>query len=177
MNAPMSKERFGKVPSRVAEGSTPGSYRVGIVSDTHGLLRPALVRALTGVDHIIHAGDVGKEEVLDGLQAIAPVTAVRGNMDRERWAARLRPTAVVEIGRVLFYVLHDLEQLGLDPAAAGFRAVISGHTHQRATVKHRGALYVNPGSAGPQRPNVPGSAALIRIEGKRLGVQFVDLLD
>jgi hypothetical protein len=99
---------------------SPTGHRLGIVSDTHGLLRAALVEAFAGVDRIIHAGDVGSEAVLDGLQAIAPVTAVRGNMDRERWAAHLRRTEVIEVGQVRLYVLHDLERLGLDPAAAGF---------------------------------------------------------
>ena len=151
-------------------------HRLGIVSDTHGLLHPALVEAFAGVDQIVHAGDVGKQAVLEGLEAIAPVTAVRGNMDRERWAARLYGTEVVAIGEVTVYVLHDLEQLGLDPAVAGFDAVISGHTHQPALAKKDGVLYVNPGSAGRQRGGLPATAALMEVEGKRIEVQFVELV-
>jgi putative phosphoesterase len=156
--------------------NSPARHRLGIVSDTHGLLRPALMEALAGVDHIVHAGDIGDEAVLDGLAATAPVTAVRGNMDRERWAARLRYTEVIEIGDTVLYVLHDLEQLGLDPAAAGFDAVISGHTHQPELVERNGVLYVNPGCAGPQRAKVPASAALMDVKGKRIEVQFIELL-
>jgi len=151
-------------------------HRLGIVSDTHGLLHPALMEAFAGVDQIIHAGDVGKQAVLDGLEAIAPVTAVRGNMDRGRWAARLHGTEVVAIGEVTVYVLHDLEQLALNPAAVGFDAVISGHTHQPALAKVNGVVYVNPGSARHQRVGLPATAALMDVQGKRIEVQFVELV-
>jgi putative phosphoesterase len=154
---------------------SPAGYHLGIVSDTHGLLRPALVEAFAGVDRIIHAGDVGSEAVLDGLQAIAPVTAVRGNMDRERWAARLRHTEVIEVGQVRLYALHDLERLGLDPAAAGFHAVISGHTHQRALMERNGVLYLNPGCAGPQQSGLPATAVLLEVSGEKLTPRFVKL--
>lgn len=154
---------------------SPAGYRLGIVSDTHGLLRPELVEALAGVDLIVHAGDVGKEAVLRGLEAVAPVVAVRGNMDRERWTARLRYREIVPIGEVTLYVLHDLTELDLKPAAAGIGAVISGHTHQRALWERGGVLYVNPGSAGPQQSKAPASAASMAVEGKQIEVQFIDL--
>ena len=150
-------------------------YRVGIVSDTHGLLRSDLVQALAGVDLIVHAGDVGKESVLHGLEAVAPVVAVRGNMDRERWAARLRYSETVEVGEVLLYVLHELAKLDLKPAAAGIRAIISGHTHQRELWERGGVVYVNPGSAGAQRSKAPASAALMEIKGREIEVRFIDL--
>jgi putative phosphoesterase len=155
--------------------ASPSRHLVGIVADTHGLLRPELVEALQGVDLIVHAGDVGKEAVLRGLEAIAPVVAVRGNMDRERWAARLRYSETVEVGEVLLYVLHDLAKLDLKPAAAGIRAVISGHTHRRELWERGGVIYVNPGSAGAQRSKAPASAALMKIKGKEIKVRFIEL--
>ena len=166
-----------KAPPEATEGSPARSYRVGIVSDTHGLLRPSLVEALTGVDLIVHAGDIDRPAVLDGLGSIAPVAAVRGNMDRGRWAARLRRTKVIEVGKVMLYALHDLEQLELDPAAAGFNAVISGHTHQPALKEHGGVLYVNPGSAGRQQAGRPATAALLDIDGRLIEVRFVELFE
>jgi putative phosphoesterase len=166
-----------KAPTGKTKGSSRRSYRVGILSDTHGLLRPALVEALAGVDLIVHAGDIDEPTVLDRLGAIAPVTAVRGNMDRGRWAARLHRTEVIEIGAVTLYALHDLEQLALDPAAAGFNAVISGHTHQPALKEHNGVLYVNPGSAGRQRGGLPATAALMDINRRRVQVRFVEFFE
>ncbi|MEJ2212043.1 MAG: metallophosphoesterase [Anaerolineae bacterium] len=154
---------------------SPRKHRVGIVADTHGLLRPELVAAFQGVDLIVHAGDVGKEEILRRLEVVAPVVAVRGNMDRERWTAQLRYRRMVPIGEVTLYVLHDLQELDLKPEAAGVAAVISGHLHQRELWKRGGVWYVNPGSAGPQRSKTPASAAMIEIEGTNLEVQFVDL--
>lgn len=158
-----------------SEAAPMRKYRVGVVADTHGLLRPELVEAFQGVELIVHAGDVGKEAVLRGLEALAPVVAVRGNMDRDRWAARLRYREMVPVGEVTLYVLHDLEDLDLKPAAAGVAAVISGHLHRRELWKRKGVLYVNPGSAGPQRSGAPASAALMEIEGKEIEVQFIDL--
>jgi putative phosphoesterase len=158
-----------------AEGRAPDSYRVGIVSDTHGLLHPALVEAFAGVDLIIHAGDIAEPAVLHGLGSIAPVTAVRGNMDRGRWATRLRHTEVIQVGDVVLYALHDLEKLTLDPAAAGFHAVISGHTHQPALAEHNGVLYVNPGSAGRQQAGLPATAVVLEVRGEKLTPRFVEL--
>jgi uncharacterized protein len=133
---------------------------LGIVSDTHGLLRDELLAALRGVDLILHAGDIGSQAALEGLREVAPVLAVRGNVDGN-WAAALPETAVAEIGSCLIYLLHDLQHLDLDPAAAGFQAVISGHTHQPAIFRRQGVLYLNPGSAGPRRFNLPISTALL----------------
>jgi putative phosphoesterase len=145
---------------------------VGVISDTHGHLRPEVAEAFAGVDLIIHAGDIGNHKVLEALGAIAPVYAVRGNMDGG-WAHGLPATEIVEIGEVLIYVLHDAYLLNLDPAAAGFVAVINGHTH-RATVENRkGVLFLNPGSASPYSSS--GTVALLRIRGRSLVPQIVTL--
>ena len=124
---------------------------VGIISDTHGLLRPEALTALRGSHHIIHAGDVGAPEILEQLAAIAPVTAVRGNIDNEAWAGRLPETEVIELGGVSIYVLHDLAQLDLTLEASGFDVVIYGHSHLPKLETRNGVLYFNPGSAGPRR--------------------------
>ena len=133
--------------------------RLGLISDTHGLLRPEALRALAGSDLIIHAGDVGSPEILDALRAVAPVVAVRGNMDTGAWASVLPATAVAEAGSTLIYVLHDLNELDLDPVAAGFGVVVSGHSHQSASGERNGVFYVNPGSAGPRRFKLPVTVA------------------
>jgi uncharacterized protein len=127
------------------------NMRLGIISDTHGLLRPEAVEALRGVDLILHAGDVGGPEILTQLKTIAPVFAVRGNVDTEAWAEELPATTIVEANGVSFYVLHNLQHLDLKPEAAGVQAVISGHTHQPEQYERGGVLYLNPGSAGPRR--------------------------
>ena len=123
---------------------------IGVISDTHGLLRPEAVAALQGSDHIVHAGDVGRPDILQELTAIAPVTTVRGNVDQGSWARKLPLTEVLEAGGVSLYVLHILEQLDLNPEAAGFAAVISGHSHVPKQEVKKGVLYFNPGSAGPR---------------------------
>jgi uncharacterized protein len=128
---------------------------IGVISDTHGLLRSEAIEALRGAQHIIHAGDVGAPEVLAALAAIAPVTAVRGNNDKGAWAARLPETAVFETDGLSIYVLHDLKQLDLDPAAGGFGVVVAGHSHQPAHDQRDGVLFFNPGSAGPRRFRLP----------------------
>jgi hypothetical protein len=148
---------------------------IGVISDTHGLLRPEAAQALIGVDLIIHAGDIGNPEILEALARIAPVHAVRGNTDRAPWAAALPLTRVVEAGRHLLYVLHELFTLDLDPAAAGFAAVISGHSHQPHLERQNGVLYLNPGSAGPQRFTLPVSLALLKIDGNSLEPQLLYL--
>ena len=132
---------------------------VGVISDTHGLLRPQAIAALAGVGHIIHAGDIGAPEVLAALGEIAPVTAVRGNNDRSPWASELPESTAVEVGDAWLYVLHDLHELDLDPGAAGFAAVIAGHSHQPCIEKRTCVLYVNPGSAGPRRFKLPVAVA------------------
>jgi len=152
-------------------------YVIGLVADTHGLVRPELIDALQGVDRIVHAGDVGKKEVLEALQAIAPVTAVRGNMDKERWASRLRYTETVEVDGVLIYVLHDLAELGLNPGAAGIRVVVNGHSHVPAREERDGVLYLNPGAAGPRRFKLPVTMAFLEIEGDRVESRFIKLVE
>jgi putative phosphoesterase len=145
---------------------------VGVISDTHGHLRAEVAEAFAGVDLIIHAGDIGNHEVLEALRAIAPVYAVRGNMDGG-WAHGLPATEVVEIGEVLIYVLHDAYLLNLDPAAAGFVAVINGHTHKATVENRKGVLFLNPGSASPYSSS--GTVALLRIRGMSLVPQIVTL--
>ena len=150
--------------------------KLGIISDTHGLLRPEAARALSGVDLIVHAGDVGKPEVLTQLKAIAPVFAVRGNVDTEAWAAELPATAIVDAGSVRLYLLHNLRELDLRPDAAGFDAVISGHTHQAKQWEREGVLYLNPGSAGPRRFNLPVTLALVDLGSVPWKVEILELL-
>ena len=150
--------------------------RVGVISDTHGLLRPEATRALAGADLIVHAGDVGKPEVLSELKAIAPVFAVRGNVDTGQWAKELPVTTVVDAGAACFYVLHDLEELDLRPEAAGFHAVISGHSHHAQQSVKNGVLYLNPGSAGPRRFSLPVTLALLEVETTPWQVELVTLV-
>ncbi len=147
---------------------------VGVLSDTHGAVRPQVLEALDGVDLIVHAGDVDTPEVLAALEAVAPVTAVRGNMDGHPLNLRLRATEVVEAGGVLLYVLHDLSRLDLDPAAAQMAVVINGHTHRPAVRRDGGVLYLNPGSAGPRR-SAPPSVAKLYIENGRVRVEILPL--
>ncbi|MBV8754542.1 MAG: metallophosphoesterase family protein [Hyphomicrobiales bacterium] len=143
---------------------------IGVISDTHGLLRPQAMEALQGSAQIIHAGDVGRPEILDELRRIAPVVAVRGNVDRGAWADQLPVSEIVEHDGVLLYVLHILEDLDLDPSTAGFRAVITGHTHRPKMETKNGVLYFNPGSAGPRRFDLPVSVGRLSIvDGKLTG--------
>jgi putative phosphoesterase len=148
---------------------------IGVISDTHGLLRPEALAALQGSDLIIHAGDVGKREILEQLQAIAPTTAVRGNVDTASWAMTLALTEVVTVGDRSFYVLHDLAALDLDPKAAGVTVVISGHTHKPSAETRDGVLYLNPGSAGPRRFTLPICLARIHLDGATLRHEFAEL--
>ena len=154
---------------------SPQTYHLGVISDTHGLMRPEAIAALKGVEMIIHAGDVGRPEVLEALRTVAPVVAVRGNNDTNDWARDLPETEVVECGHVMLYVLHDLHTLDLDPAATGFHAVISGHSHRPAMEKRGGVLFLNPGSAGPRRFKLPISLAHLSIQGGVLDAQLIDL--
>jgi putative phosphoesterase len=148
---------------------------VGLISDTHGLVRPQALAALRGVDHIIHAGDIGSAAVLEALGAIAPLTAIRGNNDRDAWARQLPETEAVEVGGVWVYVIHDLNEIDLDPAAAGFAAVISGHSHRSKVDERHGVLFVNPGSAGPRRFSLPIAVARLEIRAAKVRAQLVDL--
>lgn len=152
-----------------------GGPIVGLISDTHGLLRPEAVRALAGVDLIVHAGDVGTPEILDALRAVAPLVAVRGNVDTGAWASALPTTAVAEAGGTLIYVLHDLNELDLDPAAAGFGAVVSGHTHKPGSLERAGVLYINPGSAGRRRFKLPVTVVRLDLGRKPWKLEFIDL--
>lgn len=139
------------------------SASVGLISDTHGLLRPEALRALRGSDYIVHAGDIGDPQILAELARIAPVTAVRGNNDTRRWAQKLGETAVLEAAGARIYVLHDLKTLELDPAAEGFQVVVAGHSHKPGQVRRDGVLYINPGSAGPRRFRLPVSVGLLTL--------------
>ena len=149
--------------------------RLGVLSDTHGLLRPEVLPALAGVDAILHAGDVGKPEILDALRRIAPVTAIRGNIDRSGPCAALPATEAVELGGHLFYLVHALPDLDLDPAAAKISAVIYGHNHKPSITSKDEVLYLNPGSAGPRRFSLPVTLAILHIRGKILRPELLDL--
>lgn len=149
--------------------------RIGLISDTHGLLRPQALRELADSELIIHAGDVGAPEILDRLQEMAPVVAVRGNVDQDDWAMKLPLTAVAEAGEYRFYVLHDLKQLDLNPSASGFQFVVSGHTHKFVHTNRNGVSFINPGSAGPRRFQLPVTIAQVDLEAKPPKVNFVKL--
>jgi putative phosphoesterase len=150
-------------------------WEVGLISDTHGLLRPEAIAALRGVDAIIHAGDIGAPDVVERLAAIAPVTAVRGNNDHGIWAEKLAATETLEIGGARVYVLHDLKELALDPGAAGLAAVIAGHSHQPRVEERAGVLYVNPGSAGPRRFRLPVAVGRLTVKDGRVRGRIVEL--
>ena len=148
---------------------------LGVISDTHGLLRPQAIAALAGSDLIIHAGDVGKPEVIDRLGGVAATFVVRGNIDNGGWADRLPPTQTVEVGALRFFVLHDIAQLDLDPAAAGFAAVVFGHSHRPSIETRDGVLFLNPGSAGPRRFTLPITVARVRVNGRRMHPEIIEL--
>jgi len=150
-------------------------FRVGLISDTHGLLRPEAVNTLRGSDLIIHAGDIGHVGIIEQLGELAPVTAVRGNNDNASWAAKLSETDLVNAGEILIYVIHDIAQLDLDPVAAGFHVVVSGHSHRPGIEKRNGVLYVNPGSAGPRRFTLPVSVRELAISGVNIRPQLFTL--
>jgi uncharacterized protein len=147
----------------------------GIISDTHGLLRPEALEALQGCERIIHAGDIGSQEILAKLGAVAPVVAVRGNVDTGPWALALPESGAVQAGTAYIYVLHDLQRLDLDPAGGGFAAVISGHSHRPGIDQRGGVLYLNPGSAGPHRFHLPVTLARLHLDGGKLEPEIVAL--
>jgi len=151
------------------------TVRVGLISDTHGLLRPEAMAFLAGSDHIVHAGDVGDEDVLDALAAIAPLTVVRGNVDTAPWTSRLPETATVTIAGVTMHVLHDLNALAIDPRAAKVHVVVSGHSHTPLVTERHGVRYVNPGSAGPRRFRLPISIAELTIDGPAIAIRLHEL--
>jgi putative phosphoesterase len=148
---------------------------IGLISDTHGLLRPEALAAMRGSDLIIHAGDVGDAAIIEELKAIAPVVAVRGNIDKEAWASRLPLTATVETGSMLIYVLHDIAQLDLDPVAAGINFVVSGHSHKPGQSERGGVTYLNPGSCGPRRFRLPVTVARLDLRQAPWSVEFIQL--
>jgi hypothetical protein len=148
---------------------------VGVISDTHGLLRPQAVAALRGVDLIVHAGDVGRPEVIEELRRLAPTHAVRGNIDTQAWAQRLPLTEAIAVGRQRFWLLHDISQLDVDPAAAEFAGVIFGHSHRPSIETRDGVLYLNPGSAGPRRFRLPVTLARLRVSGSLIHPEIVAL--
>lgn len=148
---------------------------IGVISDTHNLLRPEALAKLSGVDQIVHAGDIGSAEILDRLREIAPVTAVRGNNDRDAWAKGIPESQTIDVGGRVIYVLHSLAELDLDPAAAGFSVVITGHSHKPAAAEKNGVLFLNPGSAGPRRFRLPVSVATLRVYAKSVRAEIHEL--
>jgi uncharacterized protein len=149
--------------------------RIGVISDTHGLIRPEALDALRGVDRILHAGDIGRLEVLERLRELAPVSAVRGNVDREDWALTLPLTTLVEAEESTLYLLHDVGALDLDPRAAGIGAVVAGHSHRPAHEVRDGVLFFNPGSAGPRRFGLDPSVGLLEVSGRSVEASIVPL--
>src|SRR6266404_8977887 len=150
--------------------------RIGVISDTHGLLRPEAAAFLRGSDFVIHGGDIGHEAILKELTSVAPVTAVRGNNDKGPWAERLADTEVVQIGEVFVYALHDIAQLDIEPNAAGVHVVVSGHSHRPSAERRDGVLYVNPGSAGPRRFKLPISVGELVVAGRAVSARLVELV-
>jgi uncharacterized protein len=148
---------------------------VGVISDTHGLVRPEALEALKGSGLIIHAGDIGGPEVIETLSRVAPVVAVRGNNDRGEWAEALPVYEATQLGETFIYVLHDLKELDISPAAAGFRVVVSGHSHRPLAEERRGVLYLNPGSAGPRRFKLPVTVARLELDGADVNAEIIHL--
>ena len=146
--------------------------RIGLISDTHGLLRPEVLAFLQGSDFIVHGGDIGSPDILAQLGRIAPVTAVRGNNDREAWAMQVPETDFLQVGEIFLYALHDLALLDIDPAAAGVRVVVSGHSHKPLVDERDGVLFVNPGSAGPRRFSLPISAGELIVNGDQVSARI-----
>lgn len=151
-------------------------HRIGLISDTHGLLRPEAIAFLRGCEHIVHGGDIGDARILQALAAIAPLTAVRGNNDQGAWAEAVPETALLELGGLRLYAIHDLAQLDIDPVAAGVRVVVAGHSHRPRAEERDGVLYLNPGSAGPRRFRLPISAAELKIERGVVTPRIVELV-
>jgi putative phosphoesterase len=159
----------------LTESQSEREIVVGVISDTHGLMRPQAVAALRGSDLIIHAGDVGNPDIIKQLAAIAPTRVVRGNIDIESWATSLPMTELVEVGERRFFVLHQVAQLDFEPADAGFAAVVFGHSHQPLIETRRGVLFLNPGSAGPRRFRLPITLARVGVSGTRMRPEIIEL--
>jgi putative phosphoesterase len=154
---------------------TPDQTVIAVVSDTHGLLRPEVFKHLNGVDRIIHAGDIGAPNILEKLQALAPVDAVRGNNDKGEWAEAIPETLLLEIRGHTVHVLHDLNQIDLSPSAAGIAVVISGHSHKPVVEEHDGVLFINPGSLGPRRFRLPIALAKLYITAESVRAEIIEL--
>jgi uncharacterized protein len=152
-----------------------GARLIGLISDTHGLVRPQALAELKGVDLIIHAGDIGKPEVLQALKAIAPLVAIKGNVDKNGWAKSLPETKALKIGDVQVYLIHNVNELDFNPASRGYQVVISGHSHKPLIVRRDGVLFVNPGSAGPRRFKLPVALGKLRLDGRELTAELVEL--
>jgi uncharacterized protein len=165
------------LPDRRKPTTARNSISIGVISDTHGLLRPEAIAALQAADRILHAGDLGDREILDRLAEIAPVTAIRGNIDSDVWARKLPQTEVVEVGGISIYMLHDISKLDLKPDAAGFKVVIYGHSHVPRQETKNGVLFFNPGSAGPRRFKLPVTVGRITISKKQVRAEIVQILD
>jgi putative phosphoesterase len=159
-------------PSRVKRAAT---LRVGLISDTHGLLRADATEFLRGCDHILHAGDIGGPEILEQLAALAPLAAVRGNNDTQSWAASLPETQLLELAGAKLFMIHNLEKLELDACASGVQVIVSGHSHRPCVYERHGVVYLNPGSAGPRRFNLPISVAELKICGAAISPRLVEL--
>jgi putative phosphoesterase len=157
-------------------GSTVPALTIGVISDTHGLLRPEAIKALAGVNHILHAGDVGDPGILDELRSIAPLTAIRGNVDVYGACAALPATATVELGGCLFYLVHSVYDLIIDPREAGVAMVVSGHSHRAGVERRNGVVYLNPGSAGARRFDLPATLAKVRVAKGEVHPRIVTLL-
>ena len=153
------------------------AVRVGLISDTHGLLRREAWAFAGGCDYIIHGGDIGSAAILDELSALAPLIAVKGNNDRQAWAAHLPETEMIRVGGVFIYVIHDISQLDIEPHAAGAQVIVSGHSHKPLIELRDGIMYVNPGSCGPTRFNLPLSVGEICIEGTKVRARTVELIE
>ncbi len=149
--------------------------RIGLISDTHGLLRPEAEAFLRGCDFIIHGGDIGHTGILEELSSLAPLTAVRGNNDQAPWAEALPETALLQVGAIRIYTIHDLTQLAIEPATEGIHVVVSGHSHKPSISKRNGVLYINPGSAGPRRFKLPVAVAELNVEGSAVSAHLVEL--
>ena len=149
--------------------------RVGVISDTHGMLRPQALAAMEGSDFVLHGGDIGKADILDALQAIAPLTVVRGNNDRADWAREVPETARLTVGQIEVFLVHDIATLPIDPAAEGIDVVVYGHSHRPRVEYKAGVMYLNPGSAGPRRFSLPISVAELLIEGDQVTARIIEL--
>ncbi len=171
----MIRKSLNGYKNMAARVSRKPRYVVGVISDTHGLMRAEALKRLHGADVIVHCGDVGDPAVLDALRAIAPVHAVRGNNDKGAWASGLPADDVVEVGKHILYVTHNLAELSLEPAAAGFAAVLSGHSHRPLVERRRGVLFVNPGSAGPRRFSLPVALGLLVLGPRSCSARIIEL--